>query len=82
MHIAGCEEVDQKGLNGGEILKYMGTPSVARDMVAMVDKVDELRKKESQNNDERNDKSAKEEGDVPRLQYVRVFVWHYFGELF
>lgn len=39
-----CKMVDEQW---GNVLAYVGTPSVARDMVEMVDKVDELRKREA-----------------------------------
>lgn len=80
-----CERADEEGLNGGEIFKYMGTPSVARDMVEMVDKIDELRKKES--GDERTELKKRDGGDdVPRLQYIGfsygTLLGNYFSSLF
>lgn len=42
-----CRDADESGVNGGQILGYMGTPSVARDLVQMVDKVAELRAREA-----------------------------------
>ncbi|EHK23981.1 uncharacterized protein TRIVIDRAFT_133875, partial [Trichoderma virens Gv29-8] len=45
-------------------LEYVGTPSVARDMVEMIDKIDELRKSEAgQRLEDKNN-------PVPRIQYL------------
>lgn len=80
-----CEKADAEGLNGGEIFKYMGTPSVARDMVAMVDSIAALRKKEA-GGDERSELKKREEEDVPRLQYIGfsygTILGNYFSSLF
>ncbi|KAF5129745.1 putative hydrolase [Metarhizium anisopliae] len=80
-----CEKADAEGLNGGEIFKYLGTPSVARDMVAMVDSIDELRKTEAAR-DGPVELLKRNEGDVPRLQYMGfsygTILGNYFASLF
>ncbi|KZZ91806.1 hypothetical protein AAL_06560 [Moelleriella libera RCEF 2490] len=43
-----CELAEDTAINGGDIFRYMGTPSVARDMVEMVDRIDELRRRDGQ----------------------------------
>ncbi|KAG6013566.1 hypothetical protein E4U54_006566 [Claviceps lovelessii] len=80
--------------HGGEdeILSYMGTPTVARDLVEMVDKFDEWRKKGSSDrgDDERVELKKRNQGavedDVPRLQYVGfsygTVLGNYFASLF
>ncbi|OAA50384.1 Peptidase S33 tripeptidyl aminopeptidase-lik [Metarhizium rileyi] len=80
-----CEKSNFDGLNGGDIFRYMGTPSVARDMVAMADSIDELRKKEARH-DERDELKRSDEEDVPRLQYIGfsygTILGNYFASLF
>ncbi|KAH7122886.1 Alpha/Beta hydrolase protein [Dactylonectria macrodidyma] len=70
-----CLETDTQN---DEIMRYAGTPSVARDMVAMVDRIDELRRKGSAS--ERNPR------DLPRLQYIGfsygTILGNYFATLF
>ncbi|GAB0135280.1 hypothetical protein EsDP_00003623 [Epichloe bromicola] len=86
-----CAVVDEQALNGGEIFAYMGTPNVARDMVEMVDKIDELRKKRgASGGDERVrvelKKRGRREDHVARLQYIGfsygTVLGHYFSSLF
>lgn len=81
-----CEAVDHReniGANAN-IMSYMGTASVARDMVAMVDEVHKLRKEILQHHDSSHSghekqsllnlhpaESAKNiQLDLPRLQYI------------
>lgn len=82
----------------GDFLRYVGTPNVARDMVAMVDKLHEKRMKRNgqkagQNSDEEEPsrlelRSAGNSAsdDVPRLQYVGfsygTILGNYFASLF
>ncbi|KAH8690470.1 TAP-like protein-domain-containing protein [Talaromyces proteolyticus] len=59
----------------GDAMAYVNSPSVARDMVQMVDKVDELRKREDTSKHdephlELKKRTGKPEGDAPRLQYI------------
>ncbi|KAL3961016.1 hypothetical protein ACCO45_006133 [Purpureocillium lilacinum] len=74
-----------------QIMAYMGTPSVARDMVEMVDKVDELHKREVEQratSDEHRLELKKRHGadDVPRLQYIGfsygTLLGNYFASLY
>ncbi|KAG6194647.1 hypothetical protein E4U10_002713 [Claviceps purpurea] len=70
-----CAVVEDRHQEAGEeIFSYMGTPSVARDMIEMVDKMDELRKKQSNRDDgdERLElkKRGRREGNVVKLQYL------------
>lgn len=67
-----------------DVLPYVNTPSVARDMVAMVDKIDELRKKESRSDEMLELRSVKD--TTPRLQYIGfsygTVLGNYFAALF
>jgi pimeloyl-ACP methyl ester carboxylesterase len=78
-----CLDAEESGINGGQIMAYMGTPSVARDMVQMVDKIAELRARNggtrmtpSHDGDDQEDRlELKRRGnqgdhDIPRLQYI------------
>ncbi|KAG5982046.1 hypothetical protein E4U55_002394 [Claviceps digitariae] len=77
-----------------EILSYMGTPTVARDMVEMVDKIAEWRKRERGESDgvgdderaELKKKRSAVDEDVPRLQYLGfsygTILGNYFASLF
>lgn len=66
-----CMAVDE---TGDSIFEYLGTPSVVRDMVEMLDRTDELRKKEQaeKGNDwsELKKRSSGSDDDIPRLQYL------------
>ncbi|KAG6123816.1 hypothetical protein E4U38_001034, partial [Claviceps purpurea] len=70
-----CAAVEDRHQEAGEeIFSYMGTPSVARDMIEMVDKMAELRKKQS-NRDDGDErlklkKRGRREGNVVKLQYL------------
>ncbi|KAG6290079.1 hypothetical protein E4U46_002038 [Claviceps purpurea] len=70
-----CAAVEDRHQEAGEeIFSYMGTSSVARDMIEMVDKMDELRKKQS-NRDDGDErlklkKRGRREGNVVKLQYL------------
>lgn len=91
-----CEEADESGANGGQILGFMGTPNVARDLVHMVDKVAELRAREAGERDDRLElkRRSSQEGaddddgddDVPRLQYIGysygTVLGNYFASMF
>lgn len=73
----------------GSALPYVNTPSVARDMVEMVDKLHELRIKSSSSN-KRGElvkaANATNATDLPRLQYVGLsygtVIGNYFASLF
>ncbi|KAG5913143.1 hypothetical protein E4U53_004987, partial [Claviceps sorghi] len=71
-----------------DIFPYMGTPTVARDMVEMVDKMDELRTRERDGRAaERVElKKRAAEDHVPRLQYIGfsygTVLGNYFASLF
>lgn len=77
-----CQESDEEY---GEIMGYTGTASVARDMVAMVDKIDELRKKTSKR-EEVTERDTKTKPDLPRLQYIGfsygTILGNYFASMF
>ncbi|KAH8127577.1 hypothetical protein FP744_10008261 [Trichoderma asperellum] len=90
-----CQDADESGVNGGQILGYMGTPNVARDMVHMVDKIAELRAREADARDDRLELKRRghedvdtDDGDddVPRLQYVGysygTVLGNYFASMF
>lgn len=84
-----CKDAEEQV---GEILSYVNTPSVARDMVEMIDKIDELRKWEAaakhgeDHLELRKRKIQKDEDDVPRLQYIGfsygTILGNYFSSLF
>ncbi|KGQ12579.1 Putative hydrolase [Beauveria bassiana D1-5] len=89
-----CAAEDEAGTPGAEIMGFMSTPSVARDMVQIVDKIDEHLKEERVELDEgvgENDrvelrKRGHHNEDVPRLQYVGysygTILGNYFASLF
>lgn len=63
-----CKEAD--GLLDGGIFEYMGTASVARDIIEMVDKIEELRaREESTREDDVRVELRKREAHVHRVQY-------------
>ncbi|EGX97180.1 proteinase, putative [Cordyceps militaris CM01] len=78
-----CAAESEAGAPGAEIMGYMSTPSVARDMVHIVDKIDEQLKAEGLSVEEEEEeedgveedrrelrKRGHHKKDVPRLQYV------------
>ncbi|UKZ57144.1 hypothetical protein TrVGV298_010996 [Trichoderma virens] len=79
-----CQDAEESNINGGQIMAYMGTPNVARDMVQMVDKIAELRARDasarkylSYNGNDQEDrlklkrrKASQVDYGVPRLQYI------------
>ncbi|KAL7912442.1 TAP-like domain-containing protein [Trichoderma velutinum] len=91
-----CQDAEASGINGGQIMAYMGTPSVARDMVHMVDKIAELRARDVgyRMNDGVNGESLVQlkrgtiqgDDDIPRLQYIGysygTVLGIYFASLF
>lgn len=92
-----CEAEDADGTPGAEILGFMSTPSVARDMVQIIDKIDEQLKAEGVDvtHDDTEDKEfvndelrrrSRGKDDVPRLQYVGysygTILGNYFASLF
>ncbi len=92
-----CGMSSEAGEPGAEIMGYMSTPSVCRDMVQIIDKIDELRKHEAgetgaaeEDDEDRLELKKRsddgEEGDVPRLQYIGysygTVLGNYFASLF
>jgi pimeloyl-ACP methyl ester carboxylesterase len=88
-----CQDADESGVNGGQILGYMATPNVARDMVHMVDKIAELRAREADARDDRlelkrrsSPEDVDDDEDVPRLQYIGysygTVLGNYFASMF
>ncbi|KAL6890371.1 TAP-like domain-containing protein [Trichoderma evansii] len=73
-HSLRCQEEDRMRGPDEEALMFVNTPSVARDMVEMVDKIDELRKLEAAKGQQKwqNDtrKFEDKNATVPRLQYI------------
>lgn len=81
-----CKAVDDDGEN---VFEYLGTPSVARDMLEMLDRADELRKREqaARGNDWAELKRRNlGEDDTPRMQYVGfsygTVLGNYFASMF
>ncbi|KAL7781341.1 hypothetical protein V8C43DRAFT_298452 [Trichoderma afarasin] len=91
-----CQDVEANGINGGQIMAYMGTPNVARDMVHMVDKIAELQARDASYQKSGGDNGEdpaelkreknKRDDDVPRLQYIGysygTVLGIYFASLF
>lgn len=91
-----CEEESAAGTPGAEIMGFMSTPSVARDMVQIIDKIDEHLKADGYGSvEEEKDyampelkkRSGKHKKDTtPRLQYVGysygTVLGNYFASLF
>lgn len=66
-----CDEIH------GDYLRYVGTPNVARDIVGMLDKIDELRGGKS---DERLE--LRSVRDAPRLNYIGISYGTVIGSTF
>lgn len=70
----------------GDVLAYVNTPSVARDMVAMVDQIAELRKEQAGDRDDADWKLELRSDDKPRLNYIGfsygTILGNYFASLF
>ncbi|POR34373.1 Carboxylesterase A [Tolypocladium paradoxum] len=85
-----CLRAEAQGLNGGDIMAYMSTPSVARDMVEIIDKIEELRKREAHDDGDEHRPEFKErrsdDDDVVRLQYIGfsygTILGNYFASMF
>jgi pimeloyl-ACP methyl ester carboxylesterase len=67
----------------GKFLSYVGTPNVARDMVAILDKIEELRQRNSHNGDDsRLELRSDAPEDLARLQYIGVSYGTTIGQFF
>ncbi|KAH8894504.1 peptidase S33, tripeptidyl-peptidase [Thozetella sp. PMI_491] len=79
----------------GNFLSYVGTPNVARDMLALVDKTEELRKQNAMRLKQVDDQEAqarfelrsttqpgKEDEELPRLQYLGISYGTLLGNYF
>ncbi|KAJ4147401.1 hypothetical protein LMH87_001922 [Akanthomyces muscarius] len=82
----------------GELLKYVGTTSVARDMLAVVEKIDEYNKKQKKKTAKKEAKAVEgdaqlelrsvgsDKDDLPRLQYLGfsygTVLGNYFASMF
>ncbi|KAF6819883.1 hypothetical protein CPLU01_12895 [Colletotrichum plurivorum] len=73
-HAAGVSQICEKDGQEGTFA-YVNTASVARDMVEIVDRIDELRWKES-------GKGKPADANVARLQYLGVSYGSYLGSVF
>ncbi|KAH6884196.1 TAP-like protein-domain-containing protein [Thelonectria olida] len=78
-----CETGDETN----NIRGFMSTSSVARDMVALVDKLDELRKEDGSEREERLElRSSQSRDETPRLQYwgfsYGTVLGNYFASMF
>lgn len=78
-----CLEADRSGANGGPVMAYAGTAYVARDMVEVADRIEELRGKQQLNGTRTQSSRAK---DVARIKYIGfsygTVLGHYFASLF
>lgn len=66
-HLALMDIQGQRCSQAGDAMAYVGTPSVARDLVEMVDKVDELRKWEAA----QKQQQGQDDPNSPRLELKR-----------
>ncbi|KAL6810280.1 TAP-like domain-containing protein [Trichoderma sp. SZMC 28015] len=82
-----CQDAEANGIKGGQIMAYMGTPNVACDMVHMVDKIAELRARDTRKDHvEPSRVLNKGNDDIPRLQHIGysygTVLGIYFASLF
>lgn len=81
-----CAMADKSGLNGGDIMAYAGTASVARDMVEVADKIAELRLRRREENGHYGSGEAKTPKHVARIQYLGfsygTILGHYLVSMF
>ncbi|OAQ67723.1 proteinase [Pochonia chlamydosporia 170] len=81
-----CAMADKSGLNGGDIMAYAGTASVARDMVEVADKIVELRLRRHGANGQYGGDAAQTTKDVARIQYLGfsygTILGHYLVSMF
>ncbi|KAG5987637.1 hypothetical protein E4U43_004996, partial [Claviceps pusilla] len=79
-----CLNADSTGANGGPIMAYAGTASVARDMVEVADQIEKLRQKEANNSSSAVNNSTRQ--DVARVQFIGfsygTVLGHYLVSLF
>ena len=67
----------------GKFLSYVGTPNVARDMVAILDKIEELRERNANDPEEnRLELRSDDQKDLARLQYIGVSYGTTIGQFF
>lgn len=78
-----CLTADSSGANGGPIMAYAGTASVARDMVEVTDRIEELRRKGANKSSSATNSTRQ---DVARVQYMGfsygTVLGHYLVSLF
>ena len=87
-----CDALNETGEPAAEIMGFMSTPSVCRDMVQIIDKTDQLRKREAGEEDDEEEerlelkKRETRDEDVPRLQYLGysygTLLGNYFASMF
>lgn len=78
-----CLTADSTGANGGPIFAYAGTASVARDMVEVADRIEQLRQKAANKSSSATNSTRQ---DVARVQYIGLsygtVLGHYLVSLF
>ncbi|KAG5982391.1 hypothetical protein E4U55_001985 [Claviceps digitariae] len=79
-----CLTADSTGANGGPVMAYVGTASVARDMVEVADQIAKLRQKAANKSPSAVINSTRQ--DVVRVQYIGfsygTTIGHYLVSLF
>ncbi|UKZ86683.1 uncharacterized protein TrAFT101_002507 [Trichoderma asperellum] len=86
-HYSRCQQEDSMRGPDEEALKFVNTPSVARDMVEIVDKIDELRKREAAKRQKPPQKKPEDKDPtVARIQYIGwsygSILGNYFASMF
>lgn len=81
-----CFDADSSKANGGPIIAYAGTASVARDMVEVADKIAQLQAKQRKSDTSVSTANATRSSDVARVQFIGfsygTVIAHYFASLF
>ncbi|KAK5993108.1 Putative hydrolase-like protein [Cladobotryum mycophilum] len=96
-NLAMMEILSQRCERSGDAMNYVGTPSVARDMIEMIDKIDELQKHEASHVSSEEGPLSESESrlelrkratasQVPRLRYIGfsygTVLGNYFASMF
>ncbi|KAG5949602.1 hypothetical protein E4U53_005828 [Claviceps sorghi] len=81
-----CLTADSSHANGGSVMAYTGTASVARDMVEIADQIEKLRQKAAKQKHSSSATNSSTGHDVARVQYIGfsygTVLGHYLVSLF